>query len=366
MSVRQQFAALAIFILGVASAARSEEPQARPQRLAPPGDGKLYHGVYPGGKSGEEDDITRADLAGYEKNVQRQVAWVYFSHNWFREREFPLKTARWIRDAGAVPYIRLMLRSDAEEDHAEELFTLQAIAAGKFDADLKKWAEQAREFATPLLVEWGTECNGEWFPWNGVWNGSREGDAKAEGPRRFVAAYRHLVDTFHKAGARNISWVFHVNSADVPKDDWNRLENYYPGDAYVDWLAVSVYGPKTPADADREAKPFARQMEKVYSRLVKLAPEKPVIVAEFGCTAGHERVSPEDWASAALEELLSRRWPKVAGFSWWNERWENGRRREATTMRVQDIPALAQVFRAKLNEAKEKIQDRPINTPAEK
>ena len=44
-------------------------------------EGKYYHGVYPGGISGEEDDITSADVAAYETAVGRKVAWVYFSHN---------------------------------------------------------------------------------------------------------------------------------------------------------------------------------------------------------------------------------------------------------------------------------------------
>jgi hypothetical protein len=83
--------------------------------LQPPPAGKLYHGVYPGGISGEEDDITAKDVATYEQTVGKKAAWVYFSHNWFRGREFPEATAAWIRDGGAVPFIRLMLRSSVEK-----------------------------------------------------------------------------------------------------------------------------------------------------------------------------------------------------------------------------------------------------------
>ena len=54
----------------------------------------------------------------------------------------------------------------------------------------------------------------------------------------------------------------------------------------------------------------------------------------------------EDWAGAALEDILSGGWPNVRGFSWRSERWDNdGNAAHDTTMRVQDNPALGRVFR---------------------
>ena len=62
------------------------------QQLILPSPGALYHGVFPGGASGEEDDVTPAALLEYEAAVDRTVAWVYFSNNWYRDRAFPLET----------------------------------------------------------------------------------------------------------------------------------------------------------------------------------------------------------------------------------------------------------------------------------
>ena len=80
-------------------------------RITTPPAGKLYHAVYPGGVTGEEDDLTPADVDAYEAEAGKPVAWVYFSQNWYRDRLFPAATATWIQDRGAVPYIRLMIRS---------------------------------------------------------------------------------------------------------------------------------------------------------------------------------------------------------------------------------------------------------------
>ena len=47
-----------------------------------------------------------------------------------------------------------------------------------------------------------------------------------------------------------------------------------------------------------------------------------------------------------MSDLISLRWPKVIGLSWWNEQWENDNRpAHDTDMRVQDNPRLADAFR---------------------
>ena len=138
--------------------------------VAEPPSGKLYHGVFPGGSSGMEDDITPAQVLSYELAAGKQVAWVAFSHNWYQGTEFPKVTAQWIHEMGAVPYIRLMLRE--EEEGTPNRFSLEAVLAGQLDTDIERWGRQAAEFPGPLIVEFGTECNGEWFPWNGLHHGA--------------------------------------------------------------------------------------------------------------------------------------------------------------------------------------------------
>ena len=338
-------------------------PASRPvvQRLLLPPPGELYHGVYPGGQSGEEDDITAADVSSYESTVGKRVAWVYFSNNWYSSTRFPLETAEFIRQGGAVPFIRLMLRG---EDNTQGEYTVERILAGQCDALLQAWAREAKGFGTPLAVEYGTEVNGQWFPWNGLYHGAGKlngygSPSKPDGPERFVAAYRRIVTVMRDAGARNITWVFHVDATDDPEVGWNKLENYYPGDEYVDWIGVSAYGPQEPMGEDCPG--FREQMDSCYARLTALAPAKPVIALEFGCTAGSPLITPEAWAGPALDDLLARRWTRVIGFSWWNERWQNDDNpAHDSNMRVQDSPALAEVFSTKLAAAGDIVVERPL------
>jgi len=310
--------------------------------------GSLYHGVYPGGVTGEEDDLTLADLTAYESASGRTAAWVYFSDNWYHGRAFPSTTATWIRDHGSVPYIRLMLRSSADQNKSEPVYSLSKIISGAFDSDLRAWCDGARDFGTRLIVEYGTEVNGEWFSWNGKWNGGGTGfgygDPKQpNGPERFRDAYRRIIQTCRDEGANNITWVFHVNDGDWPDVSWNRFENYYPGDSYIDWIAVSSYGAQTPLDDYWPV--FRESLDTVYPRLAALTPNKPILVAEFGVTANNPLGSQSLWAQAALTDLLAFRWPRIMGFSWWNEWWQNDDNpAHDTDMRLQTNPSLAQVF----------------------
>ena len=324
--------------------------------LQRPMQGQLYHGVYPGGQTGEEDDITLFDLLSYEQLAGKKTVWTYFSHNWYRGHGFPETTASWIRRSGGIPFIRLMLRSAPEPGRADPLYSLERILSGAFDQDLISWMRSARSFGTPLLVEYGTECNGNWFPWNASWNGrettSDFGSPEApDGPERFKAAYIHIIELARQEGAVNIAWVFHVNSDDYPDEKWNRLEDYYPGDEYIDWLALSVYGAQTPSDEGWPA--FRDVMDEAYRRLEAVSTQRPILLAEFGVTSGHPGGKQEEWARAALADLVAGRWPRLAGFSWWNETWQNDDDRSHDThMRLQDNPELARVF-------KELIRDNP-------
>lgn len=308
----------------------------------------LYHGVYPGGYTGEENDLTLDDLHSYEEAAGKKAVWVYFSHNWYEGRAFPLQTATWIREAGSIPFIRLMLRSSAEQNVKEPIFTLQAIIDGQFNADLRGWCAAARNFETSLLVEYGTEVNGEWFSWNGVWNGgdatSGYGDPnEPDGPERFRDAYRHIVKICRDEGAENITWVFHLNAEDWPQKSWNAFENYYPGDDYIDWIGISNYGAQTPQDDYCDE--FRLAMDAVYLRVDSLIPDKPIFIAEFGVTKNNPLCDQAEWARSALTDITSFRWARIIAFSWWNEWWQNDDSpANDTTMRLQDNPELSFVF----------------------
>jgi hypothetical protein len=347
-------------LLGIAVASLAATDFALAQKVLPPPAGKLYHGVYWGGVGTDthdptEHDVTARDVLRYEETVGAKAAWVYFSDNWFESREFPRATCDWIRHLGKVPYVRLMLRSDVDQKHSEKNFTLEKIAAGEFDDDFRRWAAGAKEYGAPVLIEWGTEPNGDWFSWNGKWHGSG-----AAGPALFVKVYRRIVDVMREAGATNLTWVWHVNWDDQPETKWNLFENYYPGDTYCDWLAVSAYGPTTPTTRD-SGESLDYKLGESLPRLQKVAPGKPIILAEFGCDIHSPVVSASEWARAGLEELLSGRWPELVGFCWWNEGWQNDdHKKHDSDLIILHDQKLTETFHEEFARHHDKLQEMPV------
>jgi hypothetical protein len=86
-------------------------------------------------------------------------------------------------------------------------------------------------------------------------------------------------------------------------------------------------------------------MDAIYPRLAALTSDKPIVLLEFGVAKNNPLGDQAQWARAALTDITSFRYPRLIGFSWWNEWWQNDDNpKHDTTMRVQDNPDLASVF----------------------
>jgi hypothetical protein len=105
-------------------------------------------------------------------------------------------------------------------------------------------------------------------------------------------------------------------------------------------------------------------MREAYPRLAKIAPSKPIIIAEFGCDFHNPHVNAAHWAKSALEDLLSNRWPAIIGFCWWNEGWQNdNRKKHDTDMIILHDVELTRVFREAFARYGDKIQESAIISP---
>jgi beta-mannanase len=126
---------------------------------------------------------------------------------------------------------------------------LVEIIQGEHDAYIHAEAQKAKALGVQILMRWGHEMNGNWYPWAGYINGEGgdadagdgDGGVPSSGPAKYVAAWRHVHDIFVAEGATNVVWVWCTNSNDVPDAPWNHWTEYYPGDDYVDWVGIDAY-----------------------------------------------------------------------------------------------------------------------------
>lgn len=306
--------------------------------LCLPQQGAFWLGVHPPVQyHATEMDVTNSSIASFARAVGKKPAIVVFSHEWGVNKSFPSKQFAQIYESGATPWVRLMLRSDIHQNKPEPLFTMSRILNGAYDAELRNWAVQVKNLGYPVIVEYGTEVNGKWFPWNGYWTGNTHGAEK------FRETYRHIFQVLEKEGASNLIRVYHVNWHSDPDESWNTIAAYYPGDEFVDIIGVSVYGALTPNE--KNVKPFSEMMDLSYQEIVALNTSKPIIIAETGTDINNEYINSVVWTKDALMNLSSGRWPGVIGIVWWNSAWPNDSTSGYnTSMRVEEDSTLQELL----------------------
>jgi len=321
----------AVFQRGYADAQR--------RKLAPPPNGQIYHAAFPD-FGGWEDEVSIERIEAFETLAGKPIAWAYFSNNWWRPSpgiQFPAVAVEAIYcEAGRLPFIRMMPRNELELLPDPD-YTMQAFIDGTFDAELTQWALEAKAADIPLVVEFGTECNGSWFPWNARWNGwyhtTQYGDpGEYDGMERFRDAYRHIIDLFRSLEVDNITWVFHVDAYNDPDTAWNQMAGYYPGDDYIDWIGVSAYGPQEPGEGWWW---FSDVLNDSWSEITSISAEgKPIAILEWG-VIDYPEVGPKaDWITDGFQSVLpgGAYHPQIKAMSYWHENFDG------TNLRIDSSP----------------------------
>ena len=318
-------------------------------------------GVYQGAFAnfgGVEDEVRVQNIIDFEKTVGKKIVWAMFSNNWGSENiTFPEENVLTIYSLGIVPFIRMMPRTDFQVGERDPVFTLQRIIDGKFDDDLLRWARSANRVHIPIIVDFGPEMNGDWFPWSGILNGGGKKDGygdreTADGPERFRDAYRHIINLFRKEGVPNITWAFHVfppveksEGNDLHKN-WNDIKNYYPGDDYIDWIGLSVYGADAP---DSEWRSFTDIMDKAYPVITEISADKPLAVFEFGVAEYPHLGNKTEWIKNALESVEAGRYPRLKAISYWDEIWKDDSSGKIVDLRINSSIKSSEIYREILN-----------------
>jgi hypothetical protein len=210
------------------------------------------------------------------------------------------------------------------------------VLAGKWNKYIDGWAGAAKADGRPLLLRFGHEMNGDWYGWSGVRNGGSLAAAQ-----QFVATWRYVRDRFTRAGATNVTWAWCVNAESLPNAAWNAPENYYPGDAYVDWTCADGYNwgtSQTVANGgfDSHWQTFDDVFASTYQRVTTLAPTKPFMIGEFASSeAGGNKAA---WITDAATRMRTA-YPQLRGFVWFNYNKE-------TDWRVESSAASLAAFKA--------------------
>jgi hypothetical protein len=213
---------------------------------------------------------------------------------------------------GYIPMITL-------EDHFVNLKpgvkqpNLYSIIEGHFDLFFADWARQIGKVQGTVLLRILHEFNGDWYPWCIAHNDRN--------PEILVKAYRHIHDIFDKENIKNVKFIWCPNSMSIPQESWNYIMEAYPGDQYVDYVALDVYNGAGNSTIWRS---FRKEAIENYFIMTTELPDKPFFICE---TASRERQSDEvvpsqnkaEWIDQMSQALMTDM-SRIRLLTWFNEK----------------------------------------------
>jgi len=107
------------------------------------------------------------------------------------------------------------------------------ILAGFYDTQIDTLGHWLDSLKRPIFLRLGYEFDNPYFANWPHW--------------QYRQVYRYIVDRMRQnRHDKNISFVWHSLAWDVsiPSGSWNGLWEWYPGDNYVDWIAISYFNAK--------------------------------------------------------------------------------------------------------------------------
>jgi len=237
----------ACLIIVAGSAFALTRPPSVPRRGALPARPVSYVGLYTAGLP-----ASYAGVTAFSQATGVSPTLVSYYSGWYEP--FQAGFARTVSRHGAVPLVQIN----------PTRVSLAAIVAGQYDPYLRSFARAVRAYGQPVILGFGHEMNGPWYPW-----GYHHTPAAV-----FVAAWRHVVTVFRAAGAGNVTWLWTVNTINALGRQIPSPAAWWPGSAYVTWVGIDGY-------FHRRSSQFASVFGPTIAAVRELTKD-PIIISETG------------------------------------------------------------------------------------
>lgn len=241
-----------------------------------------------------------ADIQEFETRVVKNFNFLGVFAHWGNNQGFPSQYAKFAKDKGRTLVIFWEATNYNITSPLQPLFSYDTILSGYWNSYIEKFAADAKKYGGPVILIPFSEMNGDWFPWSGTLNGNT--------PQKSILAYRFLHSKFK--GVTNVKFGWAPNSGSVPNTAGNQLEQYYPGDAYVDYVGVDGFNFGNPWLS------FDQVMGDTLKRLSVY--NKPIYLFSFASADGPQKAA---WMKDAFEVQMPK-YPLLDGWIWFNEKKE--------------------------------------------
>jgi len=252
-----------------------------------------------------------ASFKAYETMVGKpnQVAQKFPSFYW--DANFPSATATNFYNSGHYymatwePWNPSAGASQAEYTNNaitnNQIFTPGNKIPINFDDYVDRWAKQIKAYKKPVYLRFAHEMNGNWYPW-----GTVSGNTSAS----YVAMWKHVHDIFEENGVKNVRWVWCVNN---DQTSGFNPSAYYPGDSYVDVMAIDSYNWGTSQSWSSWSN-FNTTIANTYNKLAALSSKNIWIAETSSVETGGDKAA---WITNAFSSLKTT-FPRITNFMWFH------------------------------------------------
>lgn len=295
--------ALVMAVTAAVSAGTSIGPAARASAAAAPPPIVFGAAQAAAGGGTPQEAVTRL-----ESSIGRRLAVVRIYQSW--ESEFPNPYLLWLRNTGHSVF--LSIRPKRADGTAVQWAQIAGARPGsRLYAEMYQWAQSIKAFPGRMYLAFHHEPE------------TTASDAYGT-PAQFVAAWRRFVTVMKSAGVRNadFAWTVAQTNFFVPPTDERYAPRFYPGDAYVDDIAVDAYNMYCRRRDGHYQRPW-RSMREVLAPLMPFARAHPgpgLMIAEWG--------SPEDpnvpgrkaaWIAEARQLFKEPGYRRFKAVLYWNQ-----------------------------------------------
>jgi hypothetical protein len=281
---------------GSGSGTQTPKPSPTPAPTPPPSGQSIYLGV-----TQHPAPWNMGALNQFEQDSGKKVAIVSYFIGYQANNPPERGALAAIQARGSVPMITWEWQQT----------NLSGILTGAYDNDARLWARELKAHGGPVLLRWGHEMNLPWYAWSVT---------SSQSSQQFIDAWRRLRGIFQQEGATNVQWVWCPNIIDYGVADFTPM---YPGDDYVDWVALDGYN-WSPRYSWRS---FTQLFQSSYATITRIS-NKPLMIAEWGSTEqGGDKGA---WLRSALTTEIPTSFPRIKALVYFNQNYQEDWRIESS------------------------------------
>ncbi len=237
------------------------------------------------------------NLTNFESLVGKSAQYRAVFIHWGNEKNFPLYLKPYVGDKNKTLIVFWEATNYNIGTVNQTGYSYDAILNGNFDTYFTQFAKDAKTYGAPVILIPFSEMNGDWFPWSITQNGNSA--------QKHIDAWRKIRGFFNDVPNVKFGWA--PNHEAVPNTTVNKFENFYPGDAYVDYVGLDGFNFGSPWMTFDQVFGSAINRIKVY--------KKPVFIFSFASAPGTQKSA---WVTDALTTQIPK-YPEIKGWVWFNE-----------------------------------------------